>query len=34
MDFVYLALAAAFWLAMAALARGCAALQPRLGGRS
>jgi hypothetical protein len=34
MDFIYLALAAAFWLLAAALARGCAALQPTQGGRS
>jgi hypothetical protein len=33
MDAVYLAIAAAFWLAMVALARGCNALQQR-GGRS
>jgi hypothetical protein len=33
MDLVYLALAAGFWLAVAALARGCAALQPQQGGR-
>jgi hypothetical protein len=33
MDFIYLALVAAFWLAAAGLARGCAALQPQAGGR-
>ncbi len=34
MDFAFLALAAAFWLTAAALARGCAALQPRPGARA
>jgi len=33
MDLAFLALVAAFWLAAAALARGCAALQPRQGAR-
>lgn len=34
MDFIYLALAVAFWLTAAGLARGCSALQPTARGQS